>query len=110
MDQPPVRDDEHPLAQRLDIAHVMACEQYRRLLRLVVFPQASLNGLLGHDIQTDGGLVEHQHPGFMKQACDEFHFHSLTKRQFTDRLAQELGDAEQFDKFSHDLVESILGQ
>ena len=58
VEQAALLDDNHALAQLNDIGHVVAGEHDGRARALVVGLDELAHGLLHHDIEADGGLVE----------------------------------------------------
>ena len=91
-------DDDHPLAQRLDIRHIVAGQQDGRARAAVVFGDELADAALHGHIQTDGGFVEEQDFGPVQQRPDDLHFHPFAQRKVADRLFYQVFQVEQLDE------------
>ena len=90
-----MRDDQHPRAERLDVAHVVAGQEHRHAAPGVVVAQALLDRHLRHHVEADRRLVEQEQLRLVQQGGDQLHLHPLAERQLADGLAGQLLDAEQ---------------
>ena len=95
---PAVVDDDHPLAQRLDVGHVVARQQHRRARPLVVLGEERADPLLGGDVEPDRRLVEEQHRRPMQQGAADLGLHPLPERQVADRLGDQVAEVEELDQ------------
>ena len=84
---PAVVDDDHPLAEGLDVGHVVARQQDRRAEAAVVLGDERPDPLLHRDVEAERRLVEEQDLRAVEQRADELHLHPLAERQVADRLA-----------------------
>ena len=104
-----VVNDDDALAERLDVGHVMAGEENGGFLGGVVAADKFANGLLGNDVEADGGLVEKQDAGLVEQGGDEFHFHAFAQTQLADGDVELVLDAEEFGQLGDGFFEAVLG-
>ena len=100
VDERAVRDDQHPRAERLDVAHVVARQEHRHPAPGVVVAQAFLDRHLRHHVEADRRLVEQEQLRLVQQRGDQLHLHPLAQRQLADRLAGQLPDAEQLGQLA----------
>ncbi len=95
---PAVVDDDHPLAQGLDVGHVVARQQHRRARPLVVLGEERADPLLGGDVEPDRRLVEEQHRRPMQEGAADLGLHPLPERQVADRLGDQVAEVEELDQ------------
>ena len=95
-----VINDNDPLAQLLDVGHVMAGEQDRRLLLRIVLPQELADDLLRNDVQADGRLVQKEDFRLVQQRRDQLHLRALAQRKFAHADIELVAHGEQFAHFS----------
>jgi len=100
-------DDDRPLAQRLDILHVVAGQQYGDLAFFLVVLEKLLHFALGDDIKSYRGFVQQQQIGAVEQRRDQFHPHPFTQGQFSDGLSDQITDFEQFGQFVDPAIELV---
>ena len=90
-------DDDHALAERFHVGHVVAREQNRGAVTLVVLGHERADALLHRDIEADRRLVQEKHLRPMQKRADDLHFHPLAEREVAHGLAHEVADIEQLD-------------
>src|SRR5579885_2391628 len=106
---PAVVNNDHALAQFLNVRHIMAGQQNRRLLLGIVATDKFTHRFLRDNVQADGRFVEKEHFGLVQQRRDEFHFHSLAQRQFADAHAEFVPHGQQLAQFGDGALETRFG-
>ena len=91
-------DDDDALAQRLDVRHVVAREQHRGAVALVVLGDERADPLLHRHVEADRRLVEEEHPRLVQERADDLGLHPLPERELPHRLPDEVADVEQLDQ------------
>src|SRR6185312_10507600 len=91
-------DDDHPLAELLDVRHVVAGEQDGDAVDAVVFAQELADGLLRDDVEADRRLVEKEHPRPVEEGGDQLHLHALAEGELAHHHVELVADPEQFDQ------------
>ena len=61
--EPAVVDDEHAVAEPLDVAHVVGRQQQRRAALAPLADEELAQPLLGEHVEADGRIVEHEQVG-----------------------------------------------
>ena len=97
-------DHHHPLAQLLDVGHIVAREQDRDPEPAVIVAQEGAHGPLGDDVEPDGRFVEEQHFRRVEQGGDQFHLHALAEAQLAHHHVELGPHPEQI----RELVEGLL--
>ena len=90
VDQPPGVDDDHPLAQLLDVAQVVGGEDDGGALVAVLLPDELADALLDDQVQPDGGLVQVDDLRLVDQGGGQLGAHLLPERHVADRHVQQL--------------------
>ena len=62
VDDMPLIDDDNALAETFNVAHIVRCEDDRRLVRLVQLLDEPADALFGQDVEPDRRLVQIQDP------------------------------------------------
>ena len=88
-------DQDDPLAELLDILHVVTGQECDDLVTAVVFPEEFPDLFLAHDIETDRRLIQEENLGTVHQRGDQLHLHPLTQTQFPDHDAHLVADIKQ---------------
>ena len=83
------------LADALDVAGVVRCQQQRHAVAIRFGAQELSNHRLGRDVKSDRGLVEKQQMRRMQQACGDLAAHALAERQLTHRRVDERAELEE---------------
>ena len=78
--RPPV-DEHDPLAQPLDLEHVVRRDEQRRALVGVELEQAGADPVGDVGVERGGGLVEHEQPGLVQRRLDDADERALARRQ-----------------------------
>ncbi len=101
-------DDDHPLAQRLHVGHVMAGEQHGGAAAGVVLGQERADPLLHRHVEPDGRLVQEQHLRAVQQRAGDLRLHPLAEGELAHRLADLVADVHQLDQLVPDAAELRL--
>ena len=75
-------DHQNPMAQLLDILHVMAGKQRHDVMLLIVDTQKFADALLTDHIQPDRRFIEKKHARLVNERSNEFHLHAFAQGQF----------------------------
>ena len=89
-------DDNDPLAKLLDVGHIMARKHDGGFPRRVMVAEEFADGLLGDDVEADGGFVQKKDLRLVQQGGDQLHFHPLAQRQFANHHVEFVLDRQQF--------------
>ena len=89
VDQPALVDHDHARAERGHVVHVVAGEQHRRAVALVVAADELAHRACIDDVEPDGRLVEEQHLRPVEQRRRQLALHALAERQLARRLVDE---------------------
>ena len=111
VDQLALTDDHDPLAEALDVLHVVAGDQHGRAVLLAVLEDELADRALGGQVEADRGLVEEHDPRAVEQGRQELHLHALAQREAADLNVELLADAEDLsseDEEQRELLE-VLG-
>ena len=100
-------DDDHALAERLDVGHVVARQHHGRLVPLPVLGDERADALLHRDVEAERRLVEEQHGRPVEERADDLDLHPLAQRELPNRLAHEVADLEQLDQLVPRLEELL---
>ncbi len=83
-------DQQHAVAEPLDVAHVVGGQQQGRAVGAALGDQELAQPLLGEHVEADGGLVEHDQRGGVQQCRGHLGAHPLAQRELTHRGAEEI--------------------
>ena len=106
---PAVVDHDHPLAERLDVGHVVARQEHGRAVAAVVLGHERADALLHRHVEPDRRLVEEQHLRPVEERADDLDLHPLPEREVAHRLADQVADVEQLDQLVAESRGSRLG-
>src|SRR5690606_33784547 len=90
VDEAPLVDDDDPRAERRHVVHVVAGEQDRGALPLVVGADEAPDRGLHGDVQTDGGLVQEEDLRSVEERRRELALHAFSERELAGRLVQKI--------------------
>ena len=91
-------DHQHPLAEGLDVRHVVAGEEHGRSRAPVVLPDEVPDAALHGDVQPDRRLVQEQHPRPVQQGRRHLALHPLAQGEAAHRLLQQGPQVKQVDQ------------
>jgi hypothetical protein len=91
-----VVDDDDSLGQRLDVGHVVAGQEYRRVVAGGILGDEPANTALRRDIQPQRRLVQKEHPRPVQQRPGQLALHPLAEREIAHGFRQERLQVEQF--------------
>ena len=92
----PVIDQNHPLAQCLDVPHVVAGQEDRGPALRIVELEKFAHRLLAFDVQSNRRLIQKKHFRLMQESGYEFHFHALAEAQLAHHHVELLAHVEHF--------------
>ena len=96
--EPPAVDEEHPVAEALDVAHVVGGQQQRRPVLAPLGDEELAQPLLGEHVEPDRRLVEDHQAGGVQQGGRDLGAHPLAERELPDRGRPELAHLEALDQ------------
>ena len=101
-------DDDHALAERDDVVHVVAGEQDRRPSAPVVLGDKTPDAHLHADVEPDRRLVQKRHARRVDQTRRELDFHAFAEREVAHRFVNELLKLEKLGELVHGGAELLL--
>lgn len=106
---------EHPVAEPLDVAHVVGGQQERGPTLGAFMDEELAQPLFAQDVEADGGFVKDEQIGGVKQRRGDLGAHPLAQRELTDRGVERLAHLELFDEVlgagpGRDGVEPVNGR
>ena len=108
--QATVVDDDHPLAQGLDVGHVVAGQQDRGAGAPVVVGEEAADPLLHRHVEAERRLVEEQHGRAVQQRVGDLRLHPLAEAEVAHRLAGQRPEVEQVEELVALGAELVVGQ
>ena len=90
----PAVDHDHPVAQPLDVAHVVRGEEERRAALGALAGEEAAQVLLADHVEADRRLVEHGEGGGVQQGGGDLAAHALPQRQRAHGARQERREVE----------------
>ena len=104
----PVVDDDHPVAERFHVSHVMTSEQDGGAEAAVVLVDKGADAALHGDVEADGRLVEEDHLRTVEEGGGDLAFHPFAEGEVADRLAKQIAQLQQVGKLMKNLT--IVGE
>ena len=87
-------DDDYAAAERLDICHVVTCQQDRGAEAMVICCDKATDATLHGHVEANGRLIKKEHSWTMQQGTGDLYLHTLTKREIADRLLDQRPEVE----------------
>ena len=101
--------DNHDAATEFfDVVEVVGGEKDRRFVALVDGAKKLANGILGDDVEADGGLVEKKYRRIVEKRGGEIAAHALAERKFAHGYVEQFVETEDLIEKFHALVEIAL--
>ena len=89
-------NQDHPLAEFLDILHVVTGQQRHHAVSAVIFPEKLTDFLLADHVESDRRFVQEKNLRSVEQGGDQLHLHPLAETQFPDHHAHLVTHIKQF--------------
>ena len=101
-------DQDHPLAELLDILHVVTGQERHDFVAAVVLAEKLADFFLTHHVESDRRLVEKEYLRAVQERGDQLHLHPLPETEFPDHHPHLVADIEKFGQLIDRLRELLM--
>src|SRR2546430_2492867 len=91
-------DNDHALAQLLNILHIMTSQKNRRVMTFVVCFDKITELLLHQNIKADCGFIKKENLWSMDKCGNKLALHALAKRELANLYVEDISDIQKLNQ------------